>query len=247
MALPQYTQNALDAFYARGTYWSEAVGRSNVQSLHERNQCRHRVQRALEVLGSRPQLRVLDVGAGHGWTLYWLDRLDALASFDFIEPDDACSREIEARPTRSKCTRLASLAEARSGYNLVFLNHVLEHVADPVVCIEQIGTLLAPGGVAYFEMPYADQRFKPDVFPHTWFFTPEALARFSAHGHVKELVREVFGRVPTSKPIDLLWRAAYRASAKLNLAAAAAYFDDRIWGYAPAPDGIWIRWMLTRP
>lgn len=249
MALPAYSQAELDAFYSGGTYWNEAVGRSRPQVLHERNQCRHRVRHALHALGGRSGLRVLDIGAGHGWTAYWLDQASAgtFAQFDFIEPDESCSREILARAGRFTMQRVPSLADAHAGYDLVFLNHVLEHVADPLACVQHILSLLAPDGIAYFETPHADQRFKSDVFPHTWFFTPPALSRLAVRTGASELLQEVFGRLPTSKPSDLLRRGAFRASAELGLNGLAGFFDDGVWRYAPASDGIWIRWMIAPP
>jgi N-acetylglucosaminyldiphosphoundecaprenol N-acetyl-beta-D-mannosaminyltransferase len=248
MALPRHTQAELDAFYATGSYWSDAVGRTRSQNFHERNQCRHRVARALGALGKASALRVLDVGAGHGWTAHWLERLapGAVAAFDFIEPDEACSREILARRPGPGTTRLASLAVARAGYHLVFLNHVLEHMAEPAQCVASISALLAPGGAAYFEMPHADQRFKADVFPHTWFFTPAALGHLAAGCGVAEVLREAFGRMPSRRGLDLVWRAAFRASAALGLAHLAGALDDRVWRYEAGADGIWLRWILAR-
>ena len=247
-ALPRYAQTELDSFYAAGTYWNDTVGRSSAQRLHERNQCRHRVERAALRLSRRAGLRVLDVGAGHGWTAYWLDRMlpAALARFEFVEPDADCSREILARRTRFATARVATLADAEPGYDLVFLNHVLEHVADPLDAVERICALLAPAGVAYFEVPYADQRFKSDVFPHTWFFTPAALGALATRAGAVEMLREAFGRLPSSMLVDVAWRALYRASAALGLDGAAGFCDDRMWRYAMAADGIWLRWMLAR-
>lgn len=248
MALPAHTQAALDAFYAAGTYWNEAVGRSSAQVLHERNQCRHRVAHALRAHERGTALRVLDIGAGHGWTAHWLERESraTLAAFDFIEPDDGCSREILTRASGYRTTRVLSLGRAEPGYDVIFLNHVLEHVADPLECVLEVRRLLAPDGVAYFEMPHADQRFKADVFPHTWFFTPEALERLATRAGVTEIMRESFGRMPARAGADLAWRIAFRASAQLGLADAAGIFDDRIWRYEARADGIWLRW-LVRP
>ena len=247
MALPRHSQTDLDAFYATGSYWGYAVGRSRAQSFHERNQCRHRVTRALRALRGASALRVLDVGAGHGWTAYWLERLapGAVAAFDFIEPDDACSRQILARRPGPGTTRLAALADARSGYHLVFANHVLEHMAEPAQCAASVRSLLAPGGVAYFEMPYADQRFKADVFPHTWFFTPAALGYLAAGCGVAEVLREAFGRMPSRAGSDLAWRIAFRVSAALGLADLAGALDDRVWRYEARTGGIWLRWILA--
>lgn len=246
MAVPRHTQSALDAFYASGAYWTDTVGASRMQTLHERNQCRHRVELALEHMPRRTQLRVLDVGAGHGWTAYWLDRLAgaAIASFDFIEPDERLSREIAGRSTAGNTRRVDSLDRASGPYDLVFLNHVLEHVADPVATVRSIRALLAPEGIAYFEMPHADHRFKADVFPHTWFFTPEALSHLARRTGMAEVLRESFGRFPTSSVPDLVRRAAYRVAAMLDLRALAGFFDDRVWRYAPRHDGMWLRWIV---
>lgn len=248
MALPQCSQAQLDAFYAAGTYWNDTVGETAVQTLHERNQSRHRVRLTLELLRRKKQLRVLDVGAGHGWTGVWLEQLapGALASFEFLEPDDSRSAEILRRPRRFLTSRVASLDRASGGYDLVFLNHVLEHFADPLACVTQVTALLAPEGIAYFETPHADYTYKADVFPHTWFFTPPALAGLGQRAGVRQLLLESFGRWPTSSPIDLFSRAAYRASATLGHAGLSAYFDDRVWRYSAADNGIWLRWVIAR-
>lgn len=247
MALPHPSQAELDAFYAAGSYWGDAVRRSRAQSFHERNQCRHRVARALRALGRPSALRVLDVGAGHGWTMHWLEQLapGAVAAFDFIEPDETCSRQVLARRRGREATRLASLAEARTGYHLVFLNHVLEHMAEPARCVASVRSLLAPAGVAYVEVPHADQRFKADVFPHTWFFTPAALGHLAAGCGVREVLREAFGRMPTRRGPDLARRAAFRLSAALGLAGLAGLFDEGVWRYDANEDGIWLRWIIA--
>lgn len=248
MALPRHEQAELDAYYAGGAYWSETVGDSRMQRFHERNQCRHRVRLALDLVRGRRGLRALDVGAGHGWTRHWLEALapGTLDAFEFVEPDDARSREILARSGSPPAIRLPSLAHARPGYDVVFLNHVLEHVADPLACVTGVAALLAADGIAYFELPHADQRFKRDVFPHTWFFTLPGLAQLAERAAAKEVLRESFGRLPTSAATDLVDRAAFRASAALGLADLSGVFDDRLWRYERSDDGIWLRWVIAR-
>jgi SAM-dependent methyltransferase len=206
------------------------------------------VTRALAALAATSRLRVLDVGAGHAWTAYWIERLapGALEAFDFIELDEANSAAILARPTPYATSRVRTLDDAHAGYHVIFLNHVLEHVAEPLQAVRRVRDLLAPGGVAYVEMPNADQRFKSDVFPHTWFFTLEALRQLAARTGVEERVRESFGRMPSRSGMDALWRAGFRAAAALGLAGAAGAFDDRIWRYETRADGIWLRWLVSR-
>lgn len=248
-ALPARPQSALDAFYASGSYWASVVAPGRAQNLHAWNQCRHRVAAVLVALTARAPLRVLDVGAGQGWTADWLVKLapQGVERFDFVEPDDGCSAAIEARKPCTAVRRLDSLAQARPGYDVVFLNHVLEHVADPVACAHSVTALLADGGLAYVEVPHADYRFKDDVFPHTWFFTPAALHHLAERAGVNEQRSETFGRLPAGGPLDLACRAGFRGSAALGAATPASWFDDRLWRYQAVADGIWLRWIVARP
>ena len=243
-ALPEYPQDALDAFYADGRYWGDTVARDRRQVLHERNQCRHRVAAVRPLLAAGDTLRVLDVGAGHGWIADQL--LAALPgralTYHFVEPDAAMSALIGARLAGARVERLPGLAQAQSGYDAVFLNHVLEHVADPPALLAALRRLLAPGGLAYVEVPHADYRFKRDVFPHTWFFTPPALGKLAARGGLAEVRCETYGRLPGASALPL--RAAYRAAALANAGVLAGWLDDKLWHYRPSVNGLWIRWLV---
>lgn len=245
-ALPRYLQSTLDAFYADGDYWGGLVARDARQALHERNQCRHRADIALPFAPANDTIRALDVGAGHGWIADWLARAlrGRALTYEFVEPDDAMSALIEQRVTGASLRRLHGWDEAGSSYDLVFLNHVLEHVADPLDLLAQVKRRLAPRAVAYIEVPNADYRFKQNVFPHTCFFTPDALARLGTRAGLAVMHCEVFGRQPaglTTLPL----RVAYRFAATAGLLSVAGWLDDRLWHYRPTSDGLWIRWLIS--
>lgn len=245
-ALPHYPQSTLDAFYADGDYWGGLVGRDARQTLHERNQCRHRVGIALPFVSVSGTIHVLDVGAGHGWIADWL--IHALRgralNYEYVEPDDGMSKLIEQRVTGASLRRLRGWEEAASSYDLIFLNHVLEHVADPLDMLAQVKRRLAPEAVAYIEVPNSDYRFKQNVFPHTCFFTPDALSRLGARAGLAVIDCAVFGRQPAGLP-TLPLRAAYRIAATAGLPALAGWIDDRLWHYRSARDGMWIRWLIS--
>lgn len=245
-ALPLRSQAELDAFYARGEYRAEGGAAHEArQRLHERNQCRHRVAIALPFASGKDSLRVLDVGAGHGWIVDWLLHAlpGRLLSYDYVEPDDDVSALIERRVKDANLRRLPGLNEAAPAYDLIFLDHVLEHVAHPLALLGEVKHRLAPGAVAYVEVPNADYRFKRNVFPHTFFFTPEALSQLGAAAGIAVARCEVFGR-PPSGVMSLPLRAAYRVAATAGLLSLAGGLDDRLWRYAPVRDGMWIRWLI---
>lgn len=246
VAIPRHPQSALDAFYASGEYWGGVVAPARGQSLHESNQCKHRVARSLRYLGQRAGLRVLDVGAGHAWTADWLHALapGKTAQFDFVEPDLARCADIQKRVDWCGIRRVEKLAAATGPYDLVFLNHVLEHVADPLDPLAQVERRLAPGAVAYIEVPNADYRIKQNVFPHTCFFTPDALTRLAARAGLTVIDCAVFGRQPAGFP-TLPLRAAYRIAATAGPPALAGWIDDRLWRYRSAHEGLWIRCLIS--
>jgi SAM-dependent methyltransferase len=69
---------------------------------------------------------------------------------------------------------------ADNSFDLVFLNHVLEHVGDVVKTMEEIHRVLAPGGRLVAQVPYfrcVDAYNDPT---HTHFFTSHTLDYFVA-------------------------------------------------------------------
>jgi 2-polyprenyl-3-methyl-5-hydroxy-6-metoxy-1,4-benzoquinol methylase len=251
MVSPGVSQNRLDTFYASGAYWDASAG-STAQLAHERNQSRHRVLRCLPHFAEGGP--VADIGAGHGAIAEWLERLarERVDRYDFIEPDAASREWILARRTRFTVSGVATAAELGDNYALLFLNHVLEHVADPFPFLENLCSRLRPGGVAYIETPHADYRFKDNVFPHTLFFTPSALRHLATRLGFEVIECESFGAYPGTpggiRPGTFRWLGIL-----FNLAARGAptsitqMLDDAIWRYRIAENGMWLRCILRRP
>ena len=85
---------------------------------------------------------------------------------------------------------------ADHSFDLVFLNHALEHVGDVVAVMNEIHRVLKPGGRAVIQVPYfrcADAYNDPT---HTHFFTARTLDYFiagsglSQYGYSKNLFRK---------------------------------------------------------
>ena len=249
VAEPRQEQAALDAFYARGGYW-DAGGAAPAQSAHARNQCLHRARFAAGRTPPVDRIRVLDVGGGEGWLGPALRQgIGArVAEYHCVEPDPRV-RERPEPPDGPRRRSLETLAEAEGPYEMVFLNQVLEHVADPLALLRAAAALLSAEGILYVESPNADYRFKADVFPHTLFFTGEALQRLAERAGLETSVCESFGRSATrpSGAGDLVARAGYRVSVAVGASAMAQRFDDAYWNYSPRGDGLWLRWLGRKP
>lgn len=127
---------------------------------------------------------VLDLGCGDAETL------EAFHARGFrvigVDPD-ARSREYAAargvRVLEGTAEQLPGELDKHS-FDLVIMSHSLEHCLDPALSIANVARMMAPGGLAYIEVPNAGchhfQTFLhcSEMFDsprHLWFFTADAL------------------------------------------------------------------------
>ena len=126
-----------------------AVGRWLVPLMpltHERIEV---IYRRLPRKAAEPR-RMLDIGCGNGAFLA-LAR-DAGWDVTGVEPD-AVAREVAARTGSTVVETLAELADTPAAFGYICLNHVIEHLHDPVATLRQCHALLAPGGMLYIDTP----------------------------------------------------------------------------------------------
>ena len=127
-----------------------------------------------------PAKRVLDVGAGSGEFAFLMTQLGK----DVIGIEPNAGYAAYCRDDLGLDVRTAHLApdlfEAGS-FDLIRLNHVLEHLNDPVGYLDMISAWLAPGGVFYVEVPnietYAREKSRGNMFHfgHIFNFNPWTL------------------------------------------------------------------------
>jgi SAM-dependent methyltransferase len=129
-----------------------------------------------------PGARVLDAGASSGEFTYVMDRLGFAARG--IEPNRGYAGF--ARRVYGVAVQDGGLEEATippASLDLVTLNHVLEHLADPWDALERIGRWLAPEGLLFIEVPnlagVRKQAANTFHAAHIWNFTPETLAELA--------------------------------------------------------------------
>ncbi|MBX9759809.1 MAG: methyltransferase domain-containing protein, partial [Beijerinckiaceae bacterium] len=115
----------------------------------------------------RNHRRVLDVGAGSGEFLFFAQGLGYEASG--VEPNVGYSAF--CRDELGLAARTASIEDLQASegvYDFIRLNHVVEHLRDPVEALEKIAERLAPDGVIYVEVPnilhYANAKSKGGIF-----------------------------------------------------------------------------------
>lgn len=122
--------------------------------------------------------RVLDIGASSGEFTYVMQRAGFAARG--IEPNLGYADF--ARRTYGVAVDSGGLedtAVAPASLDLVTLNHVLEHLADPWDALRRIGGWLAPDGLLFIEVPnlagVRKQAANTFHMAHIWNFTPETM------------------------------------------------------------------------
>jgi 2-polyprenyl-3-methyl-5-hydroxy-6-metoxy-1,4-benzoquinol methylase len=166
------------AFYA-SKYRVEYKGAWEPKPKHVLRGVRGAVARAKR-LGAhlRPGARVLDVGASSGEFTYAMSRLGFKASG--VEPNQGYAEF--AQRTYGVDLLNAPLQEADFGdgaFDLIALNHVFEHLTDPLEALATFGRWLGPDGLLFLEVPnlLGVRKQISNIFhyAHIWNFTPQTL------------------------------------------------------------------------
>ncbi|HEY9217404.1 MAG TPA: class I SAM-dependent methyltransferase [Phenylobacterium sp.] len=156
-----------------------------------------RAQAAFAVRGGEAPGRMLDVGCGEGFALAWFaQRGWTVRGLDHSSAGLAAQNPqlIEKLTTGDVFANLQGLIGAGETYDLVWLNHVLEHVVDPVALLRSLRRLVAPGGVLVVTVPNDASALQEDLLAagdiperfwialpdHLSYFTGESLARTCA-------------------------------------------------------------------
>lgn len=249
VAVPVVDQKTLDDFYGRGGYWHEQSS-SAVLFNHQLVQAKERIRSVRAHLPKREgTLRVLDVGAGHAFIADALAEVGAglEVEYSFFEPDErVAAASLSKKFDHVRIRRVSDLSAVGEDFDLIYLNQVLEHVAAPRSFLEFLKGRLAPSGVLYVEVPNRDDRFKSDVFPHTLFFSKNALEELSRDLSLRPVFIEEFGSWRSLRPsfwIKVISKLL-NISVELGLGWLAQKLNRLLIGYGRQAGGIWIRGLF---
>jgi 2-polyprenyl-3-methyl-5-hydroxy-6-metoxy-1,4-benzoquinol methylase len=131
------------------------------------------------LLDTKAEGAVLDVGTGMGYLLAAF--AEELPQFDIVGYDLNDEKEESIRANGATDFYSGSLENIPKKFDLITLNHVLEHLADPVTVLKQASALLKPDGylaviVPCFKYVYTDFFF----LEHCSHFTESSLNVVSA-------------------------------------------------------------------
>ena len=172
------------AFYA-SRYRVAYKGAYEPKRKHALRALRGALARAARLAPSLPPgAQVLDVGASSGEFTYVMARHGFAARG--LEPNRRYAAF--ARRTYGAMVETCGLEEASiapGSLDLVTLNHVLEHLADPWDALRRVHGWLGPDGLLFVEVPnlagVRKQAANTFHMAHIWNFTPETLRLLAWH------------------------------------------------------------------
>lgn len=98
--------------------------------------------------------RVLDIGCGEGAFFSALIASGFKGYLTGVEPNRQFADFAEKS---TGATTVCSLGKVIGKYDLIVLNHVLEHILNPAGFLQEVATHLSDGGYLYIDVPDADE------------------------------------------------------------------------------------------
>jgi SAM-dependent methyltransferase len=175
----------IQAFYA-SKYRVAYKGAWEPKPKHTLRAIRGAVSRAQRLAAHLPaHARVLDVGASSGEFTYAMSRSGFRAVG--VEPNQGYAAF--AQKTYGVDVLNGPLETAGFGsdaFELIHLNHVFEHLSDPLGALAIFSRWLAPGGLLFLEVPnllgVRKQAMNTFHYAHIWNFTPQTLLAVTDKG-----------------------------------------------------------------
>jgi len=212
---PRPTQEAYEQIYAYENYFDGPSAEENYATLarQRRPYFIRRIERIEAMLGRKEHLTILDIGAATGEFVHEALKRGHRAAG--IELSEGARAQAKTRyGIELSGVRVEDLS-ATAQYDVVHMNHVLEHMANPATIISLCARLLRSGGMLVIEVPQQIDndldRLRRMVLPwrrpafnaysvhHTYFFSPATLARLlEINGFI---TRTIATAVPSRAPL----------------------------------------------
>lgn len=186
---PQPTEASLNDFYEN--HYRRYYQKTDVPSLDYIREYR-KDERAAYTAGFlkdqgaiRPGMRVLDIGASEGCILKAIRDVEPSAHAVAVEPNPLFGNFATTHAGCSLFPSVEALQQAgERGFDLVVINHVYEHVKEPVAFLKQLQSLLSTQGRIYIDVPDITEYTGLESLhiAHLYHFGPVTLRRAAGLG-----------------------------------------------------------------
>ncbi len=179
---PRMTEDEYKKFYSsdlyRETYEGAAFSPALYQSRYVDATGRHIHNELVKHKTIDRACSVAEIGAGGGWNLLpFMKKGATVVGFDY-------SRNLVGLGTQHGIgMKLGGVEEMDDKYDVIVVNHVLEHFLDPIASLKRLVEHLRPDGVIYIAVPnflnFSGRQFQN---AHTYCFTPRTFKHYCSKG-----------------------------------------------------------------
>ncbi len=156
-----FYQNEYDSYY-RPIVYSDETDDSKYKNI--KPICS--ILENLNLIGDRES--VLDIGAGMGWALQWLKlNYTHFHKLSAIESSKLCITNLKNVIGASVISNDIDSYWKSTGFDLVIMRHVLEHIMNPVEALRKVRENLSTNGIVYIAVP--DMMNPKGSFKNYWF------------------------------------------------------------------------------
>jgi 2-polyprenyl-3-methyl-5-hydroxy-6-metoxy-1,4-benzoquinol methylase len=157
---PRPTEQAFSEFYAYDSYFEgqDAVESYADVARQRANHFRKRLERIAQLAPGGLNSRLLDIGSATGEFVNEALQLGFAA--EGMEISDGARRHAKEQYGVDLLEGPLTAENAGKGYDVIHMNHVLEHLQNPLTTLELCHGMLNTGGLLVIEVP---QQFENDV------------------------------------------------------------------------------------
>ncbi len=185
---PRPTEADIMRCYPEDYHGYQTNSISKLYDLLTEFQMNHRFNKYLELLGKR-KAAILDVGCGDGYVLGALKKRAPHWTLAGVELKREIAEQGQKQGFDIFCGTLEQCTFAPASFDLLIMNHLIEHLHDPLLTLKKAHELLKPGGYVIGEAPNfdsLDRRIAKKWWGghhtprHLFQFTPKTLSRLFA-------------------------------------------------------------------
>ena len=141
---------------------------------------------------------ILEIGSGHGEAIYNFDKIGY--NVTGIEPDKRNVISINKKLKNSTCiVEKAETFSFEKKFDIIWLNHVFEHLTQPIQFLTKISNFLNNSGFIFIEVPSVEKKNDYRQFtsaPHAYNYSKLSLINISKKADY-EIVKCNYFRSPT--------------------------------------------------
>jgi 2-polyprenyl-3-methyl-5-hydroxy-6-metoxy-1,4-benzoquinol methylase len=177
MSNPRLTDNSYKLFYSKDIYRTIYQGKNYLELAKDRFNNDHNKYLFNDLspaLKGNKDLNILEFGCGGGWNLLHFSK----AGYKVVGYDYSPSL-IQTGRTHGLDLREGTIKDIEGEYDIIILNHVIEHFTDFFGSMKNLIKHLKPEGLMYIGVPNIDNYGLGQLQnAHTYYFTPRTFKYF---------------------------------------------------------------------